>query len=160
MHARSVLPIVYIGTLRACQQSRPTHLRAYGPTDARTVLARLTFKVCGPASRSKRVGWVPPFKRTGQWVLLLVYGRYPLQSGLAGAYLYLDVRIKWTKIVIVAHISDWDSLTLTRSVFTGDHEVVMKNVNCARGTCYNWNCNCGTKSRSDTFSDWISSTFA
>jgi len=30
--------------------------------------------------------------------------------------------------------------------------VVMKNVNCACGTCYNWNCNCGTKVDPDTFS--------
>jgi hypothetical protein len=28
------------------------------------------------------------------------------QSGLAGIYLYLNIYIKWTKIVIVAHISD------------------------------------------------------
>src|SRR5882762_3215607 len=77
-------------------------------------------------------------------------GRYPTSSGLAGAYLYLDVRIKWTKIVIVAHISDWDSLTLTYvdQFLQGIMNVVMKNVNCACGTCYNWNCNCGTRSRS------------
>jgi len=37
--------------------------------------------------------------------------------------------------------------------------VVMKNVNCARGTCYNWIVIVAPKVDPDTFSDWISSTF-
>src|SRR5882762_10107335 len=105
IHARSVLPIVYICTLGACQQ-----ISADGCSER---MGRRTLRAYGPASRSKCVGRGPPFKRTGQWVSILAYGPYPASSGLAGAYLYLDVRIKWTKIVIVAHISDWDSLTLT-----------------------------------------------
>src|SRR5882762_7005630 len=56
MHARSVLPIVYIGTLRACQQisadasqsvwadSRSDRI---GPPHVQSVWASLTFKACG-----------------------------------------------------------------------------------------------------------------
>src|SRR5882762_3244391 len=56
MHARSVLPIVYIGTLGACQQisadasqsvwadSRSDRI---GPPHVQSVWASLTFKACG-----------------------------------------------------------------------------------------------------------------
>jgi hypothetical protein len=66
-------------------------------------LGRLTFKACG-LSVTFQVYW-PMGLHISVWASTLA------SSGLAGAYLYLDVRIKWTKIVIVAHISDWDSST-------------------------------------------------
>src|SRR5882762_4844643 len=40
-------------------------------------MGRLTLGPYWPASRSKCVGRVPPFKCTGQWVSILVYGPVP-----------------------------------------------------------------------------------
>ena len=95
VHARSVPPEVYIGTLRACQQIS---------ADVRSeCMGQPTFKACG-LSVTFQVYW-PMGLHISVWASTLA------SSGLAGAYLYLDVRIKWTKIVIVAHISDWDSST-------------------------------------------------
>jgi len=86
IHARSVLPIVYICTLGACSKSRPTRAQSVW-ADARSErLASLTFKVCGP-----RV----TFQMHWPWVSILAHGWC--------AYLYLDVRrmfaTKLTKIV-------------------------------------------------------------
>jgi len=63
IHARSVLPIVYICTLGACQQ-----ISADGCSER---MGRRTLRAYGPASRSKCVGRGSRFKCTGQWVSIL-----------------------------------------------------------------------------------------
>src|SRR6267154_1959719 len=76
---------------------------------ALNVWASLMFKVCG-LSATFQANWPMGFH-------ISIWTSTPTSSGLAGAYLYLDVHIKWTKIVIVAHISDWDSSTFTKIGF-------------------------------------------
>src|ERR1700676_3063745 len=78
MHARSVLPIVYIGTLRACQQ----------------ISADASQSVWAD-SRSKCVGRVSRFKCTGQWVSILAHGLVCISIFGCSQ----DVRHKLTKIV-------------------------------------------------------------
>ena len=73
-----------------------------------TIWVSLTFKVCRP-SATFQVYWPMGF-HINAWAS-------PASSGLAGAYLYLDICIEWTKIVIMAHISNWDSLTCTQIYF-------------------------------------------
>jgi hypothetical protein len=97
VHANSVLPILYIGMFRTCQQ-----MSADG---AESVWAGLTFKSCG-LSATFQVHWP-------MGLHISIWAGTPASSGLAGAYLYLDVCIEWTKIVIVAHISNWDCSTFT-----------------------------------------------
>src|SRR5882762_1305689 len=66
IHARSVLPIVYICTLGACQQ-----ISADACSER---MGRRTLRAYGPASRSKCVGRGSRFKCTGQWVFILAHG--------------------------------------------------------------------------------------
>src|SRR5882762_235019 len=76
---------------------------------ALSVWAGLMFKVCG-LSATFQVYWP-------MGLHISIWAGTPASSGLASAYLYLDVHVKWTKIVIVAHISDWDSSTFTKIGF-------------------------------------------
>jgi len=110
------------------------------------------FKVCG---------WVPCFKCTGQWVSILVLGRYPRFKRSAGAYLYLDVRIKWTKIVIVAHISDWDKFDfhLDRFLDRGSWMWSRKMLIVPAALTIIVIVIVAPKVDPGTFSDWVSSTF-
>src|SRR5882762_8093709 len=66
IHARSVLPIVYICTLGACQQ-----ISADACSER---MGRRTLRAYGPASHSKCVGRGSHFKCTGQWVFILAHG--------------------------------------------------------------------------------------
>src|SRR6266853_803605 len=105
IHARSVLPTLYIGTLRTCQQMSADGTWSAWADGTQSVWASLTQESCG-LSATFQVHW-PRAVHISAWA------GTPASSGLASAYIYLDVRIKWTKIVIVAHISDWDSSTFT-----------------------------------------------
>jgi len=87
IHARSVLPIVYICTLRACQQ-----ISADACSER---MGRRTLRAYGPASRSKCVGRGSRFKCTGQWVSILAHGLVCISIFGCSQ----DVRNKLTKIV-------------------------------------------------------------
>jgi hypothetical protein len=89
-------PTLYIDMLGMCQQiSASGKLWAYGP-----------------ASRSECMGRVPPFKCIGRWVFILAHGPVPLLWVVWLVYIYIWMFISnGPKIVIVAHISNWDSST-------------------------------------------------
>jgi len=87
IHARSVLPIVYICTLGACQQ-----ISADACSER---MGRRTLRAYGPASRSKCVGRGSRFKCTGQWVSILAHGLVCISIFGCSQ----DVRHKLTKIV-------------------------------------------------------------
>jgi len=87
IHARSVLPIVYICTLGACQQ-----ISADACSER---MGRRTLRAYGPASRSKCVGRGSRFKCTGQWVFILAHGLVCISIFGCSQ----DVRHKLTKIV-------------------------------------------------------------
>jgi hypothetical protein len=65
---------------------------------AQSIRANLTFKMYG-LSATFKMHWPMGFH-------INAWAGTTAQSGLAGVYLYLNIYIKWTKIVIVAHISD------------------------------------------------------
>src|SRR5882757_3404999 len=88
-----------------------------------SVWASLTFKVCG-LSAIFQVHWP-------MGLHISIWASTPTSSSLASAYLYLDVRIKWTKIVIVTHISDWDSSAFTKINFTCESHIYLP----IRGDC-------------------------
>jgi len=108
----------------------------------------------------KTCGLSATFQAHGPMGLILVYGRYPASSGPGRAYLYW-CSDQMDKNSNCRHTSPMDSLTLTRSVFTGIMNVVMKNV-----ICCPWHFAItgivivAPKVDPDIFSDWIVQLFA
>src|SRR6266436_9112476 len=90
IHARSVLPTLYIGMLRTCQQMSADGTRSAWADGTQSVWASLTQESCG-LSATFQVHW-PRAVHISAWAST------PASSGLAGAYLYLEGCIKWTKI--------------------------------------------------------------
>jgi hypothetical protein len=87
-------PIQSIFTLRASHQ-KCTLARSEHASKSRPIVCR----VYGPASHSKRVGWVPCFKCTGQQVSILAHGPVPLLQVVWPVHIYIWMGAsKWTKI--------------------------------------------------------------
>src|ERR1700692_1905244 len=87
MHARSVLPIVYIGTLRACQQ--------ISADASQSVWADSRSDRIGPPHVQSVWARVSRFKCTGQWVSILAHGLVCISIFGCSQ----DIRHKLTKIV-------------------------------------------------------------